>query len=225
MPSPTNKGGKATKYIKQLEAYRDKVSRKIENFLSCIDYAKAELCSDPKIMTSCIKMLNRVRNSGGKSGNGIILLDQYFKVPQIGEVIRDIWVLQSFSDVINQQQQQLNNEKLNSPSNERVHTIPEESQSIIEQMRQNDPAIVESLKLLQNTKLENKLAILFGRASKIQTKYNSLVAQMGTKGVDFIIATTGKSSVKQFNSSLLNSKHKPKPQQGFYSSVDITNPH
>ena len=48
-------------------------------------------------------MLNRVRNSGGKSGNGIILLDQYFKVPQIGEVIRDIWVLQSFSDVINQQ--------------------------------------------------------------------------------------------------------------------------
>ena len=48
---------------------------------------------------------------------------------------------------------------------------------------------------------------------------------MGTKGVDFIIATTGKSSVKQFNSSLLNSKQKPKPQQGFYSSVDITNPH
>ena len=103
MHSPTQKGGKQTKYIKQLEAYRDKVSRKIENFLTCIDYAKAELCSDPKVMTSCIKSLNRIRNSGGKSGNGIILLDQYFKVPQIGEVIRDIWVLQSFSDVINQQ--------------------------------------------------------------------------------------------------------------------------
>ena len=47
---------------------------------------------------------------------------------------------------------------------------------------------------------------------------------MGTKGVDFIIATTGKSSVKQFNTTLLNSKHKPKPQMGFYSSVDMTNP-
>ena len=72
--------------------------------------------------------------------------------------------------------------------------------------------------------MDNKLAILFGRALKIQEKYNSLVSQLGMKGLDFIIATSGKSSVKQFNSSLLNSKYKPKPQIGFYSSVDMTNP-
>ena len=146
MPSPTGKGAKGSKYIRQLETYRDKVTRKIENFLSCIDYAKEELSTDPKVMSSCIKMLNRIRNSGGKSGNGIILLDQYFKVPQIGEVIRDIWVLQSFGDAI--KQQQTTNEKQNSPTNERVYTIPEESQSIIEQMKQSDPTVVESLKLL-----------------------------------------------------------------------------
>ena len=69
----------------------------------CIDAAQTQICTDPKAMTSCIKQLNRIRNSGGKSGNGIILLDQYFKVPQIGEVIRDIWVLQSFGDAIKQQ--------------------------------------------------------------------------------------------------------------------------
>ena len=64
-------------------------------------------------MNDCIKKLTKIRNAGaGKSNGGIILLDQYFKVPQVGEVIRDIWVLQSFAESMNKG----GNTRLGSPS-------------------------------------------------------------------------------------------------------------
>ena len=82
------------KMIKQFEAYKDKAKSKIDYFIACIDNALLELSSEQKSMTACIRTLSKIRNAGaGKSNGGIILLDQYFKVPQIGEVIRDIWVL------------------------------------------------------------------------------------------------------------------------------------
>jgi len=45
-------------------------------------------------------------------------------------------------------------------------------------MKLSDLTFVESLKLLQNSKGQNKVAILQGRACKIQTKYTQLTAQL-----------------------------------------------
>ena len=80
--------------IKQFESYKEKAKLKIDNFIKCLETAQMEISTEPKSMTACIRTLTKIRNAGaGKSNGGIILLDQYFKVPQIGEVIRDIWVL------------------------------------------------------------------------------------------------------------------------------------
>ena len=117
------------KLIKQFEAYKNKAKQKIDYFITVLDNSTNELTTDQKSMTECIKTLSKIRNAGaGKSNGGIILLDQYFKIPQIGEVIRDIWVLQSFAEAIQ-------TTKERSPSNDKVKIIPEESLDIIEQMK------------------------------------------------------------------------------------------
>ena len=81
-------------------------------------------------------------------------------------------------------------------SNQSLHTvpvIPEENQTILEVLKLQDPALVQSLMLLKNhTTSENELSIMLSRAKNLATKYNHLVTQLRVHGVDFMLAT-GKS--------------------------------
>ena len=66
-------------------------------FLEALSQAHRDLANDlaRKALEDCIETLSKVRNHGpGKTNKGLILLDQYFSVPQIGEVIRDMLILQ-----------------------------------------------------------------------------------------------------------------------------------
>ena len=73
-----------------------------------------------------------MRNPGkGSANQGIILIDQFFTVPQIGEVIRDLLILQRLSKVI---------EKVSKPQSQ--ETIQEEDQSRVEVLKVLDPALV-----------------------------------------------------------------------------------
>ena len=86
-----------------------------------------------------------MRNTGpAKQNQGLILLDQYFAVPQIGEVIRDLLVLQSLSKTISKHQ--LDEHLKTRKSKESLHTqtemIPEEDQSILDVLKMTDPSLV-----------------------------------------------------------------------------------
>ena len=79
----------------------NKAKKKIDYFITVLENATIELTTDQNGMNESIKTLTKIRNAeAGKANGGIILLDQYFKIPQIGEIIRDIWVLQSFAESI-----------------------------------------------------------------------------------------------------------------------------
>ena len=42
-----------------------------------------------------------IRNPGpGKNSQGLILLDQFFAVPQVGEIIRDLLILERLASTI-----------------------------------------------------------------------------------------------------------------------------
>ena len=64
-------------------------------------------------------------------------------------------------------------------SNQNLNTvpvIPEENQTILEVLKLQDPALVQSLMLLKNhTTSENELSIMLSRAKNLATKYNHLV--------------------------------------------------
>ena len=45
-------------------------------------------------LETALKTLDKIRSD--RKGCGVILLDQYFAVPQIGEVVRDVVALQGF---------------------------------------------------------------------------------------------------------------------------------
>jgi len=51
-----------------------------------------------------------------------------------------------------------------------------EGQDVLEYMELTDPTFVESLKLMTNAKHDGSMAILQGRAAKIQAKFNQLTA-------------------------------------------------
>ena len=74
------------------------------------------------------------------------MINQYFSVAQVGEIIRDLLLLQSLADQI----QKLNKDdsfKQRSKSGDeivyvKVKTIPEEDQNIIDVLKLTDPALV-----------------------------------------------------------------------------------
>lgn len=70
---------------------------RLTNFIETLEQGRKDLDKLPlrQALEDCIETLSKVRNHGnGKNNKGIILLDQFFAVPQIGEVIRDMLVLQ-----------------------------------------------------------------------------------------------------------------------------------
>ena len=118
-----------------------------------------------------------MRNTGpGKQNQGLILLDQYFAVPQIGEVIRDLLFLQSLAQSISKHQ--LDEHLKNRKSKESLHAsndvpmIPEEDQSILDVLKMTDPSLVQSLLLLKNNTSESQLTLLLSRAKNMISKYN-----------------------------------------------------
>lgn len=60
-----------------------------------------------KILEQGIETLSKLRNhksTAGNSNQGLVLLDQFFTVPQIGEVIRDLLVMSHLAQSIEKQQ-------------------------------------------------------------------------------------------------------------------------
>ena len=68
-------------------------------------------------------------------------MDQYFAVPQIGEVIRDLLILQRLSEVIDKV-----TKKSDTQASQDI--IPEEEENRVEILKVLDPALVNSLILL-----------------------------------------------------------------------------
>ena len=89
-----------------------------------------------------------------------------------------------------------------------VHdVIPEEDQSILEVLKLQDPALVQSLMLLKNnTTSENQLSIMQSRVKSLATKYNQLVTQLRVHGVEFLLAT-GKSATTKALEQRLRKKN------------------
>ena len=92
------------KIKKQINAQKEKVRFKVTAFMSALSQAQSLLGSEKKVkkaLQSAIEKLSHVRNHGpGKNNLGLILLDQYFSVPQIGEVIRDLVILERLSTML-----------------------------------------------------------------------------------------------------------------------------
>ena len=63
-------------------------------------------------------------------------MDQYFAVPQIGEVIRDLLILQRLSQVIEKV-----TKKSDTPASQEI--IPEEEENRVEILKVLDPALVQ----------------------------------------------------------------------------------
>ena len=81
--------------------------------------------------------------------------------------------------------------------------IPEEDQSILEVLKLQDPALVQSLMLLKNnTTSENQLSIMQSRVKALATKYNQLVTQLRVHGVDFLLATGKNAATKALEQRL-----------------------
>ena len=117
-----------------------------------------------------------MRNTTGKQNQGLILLDQYFSVPQIGEVIRDLLFLQSLAQSI--QKRQLDDHLKTRKSKDSLHSstdvamIPEEDMGILDVLKMTDPTLVQSLLLLKNNTSESQLTLLLSRAKNMTQKYN-----------------------------------------------------
>ena len=43
--------------------------------------------------------LTKIRNASSNNRGGIVIINQFFKFPQVGEIIRDILLLQNFVDM------------------------------------------------------------------------------------------------------------------------------
>jgi len=76
-------------------------------FIHALALASSQLASEqPKFsaLQSAVETLSKVRNyhGHGRSKRGIILLEQFFNVPQIGEVIRDMLILECLAVTIDQ---------------------------------------------------------------------------------------------------------------------------
>jgi len=66
------------------------------------------------------------------------LINQYFSVAQVGEIIRDLLLLQSLADDSFKQRSKSGDEIVYV----KVKTIPEEDQNIIDVLKLTDPALV-----------------------------------------------------------------------------------
>ena len=131
------------------------------NVVAALDKADKELETDPAMklqypswmkIEQAIDTLSKVRNRGpGKHNQGLILLDQYFSVPQIGEIIRDMLILSHLAQSI----ERLNVEAFQKTRASKdgfttVQSIPEEDQSMLAMLKESDPALVSSLLQLKN---------------------------------------------------------------------------
>ena len=131
-----------------MHAFKEKVRKKVDTFIEALEQAHIDLSGDNltnQQIEGAVQTLSRVRNTGpAKQNQGLILLDQYFAVPQIGEVIRDLLVLQSLSKTISKHQ--LDEHLKTRKSKESLHTqtemIPEEDQSILDVLKMTDPSLV-----------------------------------------------------------------------------------
>ena len=81
-----------------------------------------------------------------------------------------------------------------------VAMIPEEDMGLLETIKMSDPKLVQSLLLLKNsTSSENQLQILLNRSKNMTRKYNELVQQLKTHGIDFILALGKRSGIGAFS--------------------------
>ena len=84
--------------LNKMNILREQVSRKIVTFVEALSLAAVQLGSSSTQMgiKGAIDTLSKVRIQGqGRLGNGLILLDQQFTIPQVGEVVRDLLILDS----------------------------------------------------------------------------------------------------------------------------------
>ncbi len=82
---------------KHMNSSKQKVRKRVVAFIDSLNlaaYELSKLMNPRKNLCTSIQILSRVRSQGpSKNNQGLILLDQYFSVPQIGEVIRDLLIL------------------------------------------------------------------------------------------------------------------------------------
>ena len=86
-----------------MNAHKEKVRQRIKAFTDGVLAAADQLKKDQsrKSITASIEALSLIRNQEpGKTSQGLILLDQFFTVPQIGEVIRDLLILDRLANSI-----------------------------------------------------------------------------------------------------------------------------
>ena len=99
-----------------------------------------------------VETLSKVRMQGhGRVCNGLILLDQQFTTPQIGEVIRDLLILDSLCLAIERSVQVDQNAPLESKQSILTSdVIVEEDQSLFDVLKLSDPSLLQSLMQIKN---------------------------------------------------------------------------
>ena len=73
---------------------------KINAFQELLVQSEIELGSETNSMENATQTLEKIRTCPGKGQCGIILISQFFAVPQIAEVIRDLATLLAFESSI-----------------------------------------------------------------------------------------------------------------------------
>ena len=131
---------------------------------------------------------DKSNSKGGGRAKDLILVNQYFSVPQIGEIIRDLWLLNTLSENIEYAKEK--DAHIQEHGNDK--NVPEPkypSQQNIDLLKIQDPPMAQTLIVLKDSNPENQDSILIGRANKIYAKYTVLVNQLKINGIDFIIAS------------------------------------
>ena len=91
-------------------------------------------------MTASVMTLTKIRNASSNNRGGIVIINQFFKFPQVGEIIRDILLLQNFVDM-----------HLATDEKTAANNNPEsgDKRNALEQIMQCDPTLIDSLRLVK----------------------------------------------------------------------------
>ena len=102
--------------------------------------ASQQLSEDSSNMTASVMTLTKIRNASSNNRGGIVIINQFFKFPQVGEIIRDILLLQNFVDMHLTTDEKT--EENNNPESEN-------KRNALEQIKQCDPTLIDSLRLVK----------------------------------------------------------------------------
>lgn len=171
-------------------------------------------------------------------------MDQYFSVPQIGEVIRDLITLERMTATsnietkINSRSSSTNEKKFvdvkHSASRESIGSNSMHKEE--SKLRNRNSALNITENKFDSQQVSSEKQILLGRVKQMIGKYSKLEGQLRTHGIDFILATgktpqidvsnlKEKSSRKQARSQMRNNLLRNENQAqfiktGYFSSLD-----